>query len=328
MLAISIFALAETLSKGMASENLKGTSVAEDNFITDEKASGKVELTGTDDKAETVGAKFDSIANSLTRPIRSYIASCYAYAADNEIKLSDADASENVEFNLVNMFPGDEETKTFRVKVKHSGTVKVHCEAMVNAASTTAAEAEAMKEAAEAIRVQVKIDQDETPIYDGEMLNMPNRAIHTLTGSGTTELKYTITAYMKTSVSGKEFMDKAIKADFKWWLEEVSDGGGGGGGSSDSGKTDDDKPDDNPDDGKDDQKDDDNPSDDKKDDGKTDDGKVDKDKDNKDTGKNQGAPKTGDNSNLFLWIGLAACTGGGTIFLIAKKRQKEDEENV
>ncbi len=316
MLAISIFALAETLSKGMASENLKGTSVAEDNFITDEKASGKVELTGTDGKAETVGAKFDSIANSLTRPIRSYIASCYAYAADNEISV------DGTRFELENMFPGDSQKKVFKVKIKHSAAVEVHCEAVVDLVGTTS------EKSAEALRVRVEIDKAGEKIYDGAMLEMPDNAVYTLTGSGTDELTYTITAYMDTSAAGKEFQNKKIVADFEWWLKEVSDGGGGGGGSSDSGKTDDDKPDDNPDDGKDDQKDDDNPSDDKKDDGKTDDGKVDKDKDNKDTGKNQGAPKTGDNSNLFLWIGLAACTGGGTIFLIAKKRQKEDEENV
>ena len=313
LLAASLFALGETLTKGRAAGNLKDTAVSEDNFITpektsgvtgatkNEKTSGAVGATNPAGETATIGAKFGSIANCLTRPIRSYIASCYAYAADNEITLSGANASENVRFDLGNMFPGDKETKTFRVKVKHSGTVKVHCEAVVNTADTAAAKA---------MKVQVKIGRDGTEIYDGEMLDMPDKAVYTLSGSGTTELEYKITAYIETS-AGNEFQNKMIRADFKWWLEEVSDGHGGGGTDTDKDK---DKTDDEPDDGKDNQKDEEDSSDDKKD-------------DSKDTGKNQGAPKTGDSQDLFLWIGLAALTGGGTIFLIAKKRQKDGEEN-
>ena len=307
LLAASLFALGETLTKGRAAGNLKDTAVSEDNFITPGEAAGEAKITETESKIETDGrtetlcGKFGTIASYLTRPIRSYIASCYAYAADNEITLSGANASENVRFDLGNMFPGDKETKTFRVKVKHRGTVKVHCEAVVNTADTAAAKA---------MKVQVKIGRDGTEIYDGEMLDMPDKAVYTLSGSGTTELEYKITAYIETSV-GNEFQNKMIRADFKWWLEEVSDGHGGGGTDTDKDK---DKTDDEPDDGKDNQKDEEDSSDDKKD-------------DSKDTGKNQGAPKTGDSQDLFLWIGLAALTGGGTIFLIAKKRQKDGEEN-
>ena len=306
LLAISLFALAETLSKGKALENTQDTAVAEDNFITNEKTSGvtknekpsgAVGETKPAGETETIGAKFASITDYLIRPIRGYIASCYAYAADNEITLSGAAPSENVRFNLGNMFPGDSETKIFRVKVKHSGTVKVHCEAVVDTANTAAAEA---------MKVQVKIGQDGTEIYDGEMLDMPNNAVYTLSGYGTTELKYTIKAYIDTSV-GNEFQNKSIKADFKWWLEDVYDGGSG---SYDKDKTDDDpdkdKPDDDPDKDKTDQ---------------------DKDKDGKETGKKGGIPKTGDSQDLFLWIGLAALTGGGTIFLLGKKKQKDGEED-
>ena len=305
LLAASLFALAETYSRARLSGEAGDTAVVEDNFITTEKSSERVGLSGTAGEAETACTKFGSIANSLIRPIRGYIAGCYAYAADNEITLSGANASENVRFDLGNMFPGDKETKTFRVKVKHSGTVKVHCEAVVNTADTAAAKA---------MKVQVKIGRDGTEIYDGEMLDMPDKAVYTLGGSGTTELEYKITAYIETSV-GNEFQNKMIRADFKWWLEEVSDGHGGGGTDTDKDK---DKTDDEPDDGKDDQKGEEDSSDDKKDDGKKD--------DSKETEKG-GVPKTGDSQDLFLWIGLAALTGGGTIFLIAKKRQKDGEEN-
>ena len=323
LLAISLFALAEALSKGRAAGNLKDTAVAEDNFISAEKSSEEAGLTGAASKAETPGAKFGLAANSLTRPLRSYIASCCAYAGSNEITLSGTGTSDNIPFDLENMFPGDSETKEFKVKVKHSGKVKVHCEAVVDPAGTTSAAS------AEAMRVEVKIDQAGTTIYDGEMLKMPDNAVYTLTGAGTAELTYTITAYMDKS-AGNEFQNQSIKADFKWWLEEVS-GGHGGGTNKDSDK---DKTDDEPEDGKEDQEDEDDSSEDKKDDGKKDDskddGKGDKDnKDNngKDTGKKDGAPKTGDSQDLTLWIGLAALTGGGSIFLLAKKRQKDGEEN-
>lgn len=327
LLGASLFALAETLSKAKTSENLNDTAVAQDNFITDEKTDEKTSGEGetgfakTAGKPEALGAKFDAAINTFTRPLRSYMASCYAYAGSNEITLS-GDSSENIPFELKNMFPGDSSTQVFRVKVKHSGTVKVHCEAVVDSAYETAAKA---------MKVRVKIGKNEEQIYDGDMLEMPDSAVYTLTGSETTELQYTITAYMDTS-AGNEFQNKKIKADFKWWLEEVSDGHGGRGGSTvkptDSDKDDDGKIDEDKDGDKDDGKDDgdkDKPSKDEKDSKDSDSTKG--DKTGKETGKKGGAPKTGDSSELFLWIGLAALTGGGAIFLVAKKRQKDGEEH-
>ena len=317
LLAASLFALAETYSRARLSGEAGDTAVVEDNFITTEKSSERVGLSGTAGEAETACTKFGSIANSLIRPIRGYIAGCYAYAADNEITLSGAADSENVKFNLDNMFPGDSKMQVFRVKIKHSGKVKVHCEAVVDPTDATSVKS------AEAMRVKVKIDKEGEPIYDGEMLEMPESAVYTLTGSGTTELKYEITAYMATSVSGEEFMDKTIKADFKWWLEEVSDGHGGGTVKpTDPDKDETGEDEDGDKDQDDEDKDEDKPSkDDKKDDSKD-------NKDDKDSGKKGSTPKTGDSSDFFLWIGLAALTGGGSIFLLAKKRQKEDDDNA
>lgn len=316
LLAASLFALAETYSRARLSGEAGDTAVVEDNFITTEKSSERVGLLGTAGEAETACTKFGSIANSLIRPIRGYIAGCYAYAADNEITLSGGGASDNSPFDIKDMFPGDEETKKFKVKVKHSGKVKVHCEAVVNTTGTTSSEL------ARAIRVEVKIDEAGKTIYNGEMLKMPDNAVYTLTGSGTTELMYTITAYMDTS-TGNEFQNQGIKANFKWELEEVSDGHGGGTVKpTDPDKDEPGEDEDGDKDQDDEDKDEDKPSkDDEKDDSKG-------DKDNKDSGDEGSTPKTGDSSNLFLWIGLAALTGGGSIFLLAKKRQKEDDNNA
>lgn len=338
LLAVSLFALGETLSKCATSENTKDTAVAQDNFITDEKTSETAEaikaetiksekISGTAEapnpagKTQTIGAKCASIANILTRPIHRYLAGCCAYASSNEITLSGADPSENVRFELKNMFPGDSETKIFRVKVKHNGKVKVHCEAAVN---TTGADAANL---GKAIKVRVKVGKEgmkDEELYDGILPDMPDKAVYTLSGYETTELTYTITAYIDTS-AGNEFQNKSIQADFKWWLEDVT----GGGGRYDKDKTDDDPDKDKTDQDKDNQdKTDDKPSKDDKDD-KKDNGKDNTkgDKDGKETGKKGGIPKTGDSQDLFLWIGLAALTGGGTIFLIGKKRQKDGDEN-
>ena len=52
------------------------------------------------------------------------------------------------------------------------------------------------------------------------MRDMPKQLSSPLSGRGTDELHYEITAYLDTSV-GNDYQNKDLIADFRWWVEET-----------------------------------------------------------------------------------------------------------
>ena len=111
------------------------------------------------------------------------------------------------------MFPGDSETKYFRVRVSYHDKITVHYKATV---------CPGYEKLAEVLKVRVKLLSTGETMYDGGIADMPESLTHKLASKKFTfdELYYEITAYLDTSV-GNDYQSKDLIADFKWWVEET-----------------------------------------------------------------------------------------------------------
>ena len=129
------------------------------------------------------------------------------------IELYNKQPEENTAFAVGNMFPGDSETKYFRVRVSYHDKITVHYKATVRPG---------YEKLAEVLKVRVKLLSTGETMYDGLMRDMPESLTHKLASQKTTtdELYYEITAYLDTSV-GNDYQNKDLIADFKWWVEET-----------------------------------------------------------------------------------------------------------
>lgn len=120
---------------------------------------------------------------------------------------------DNTSFKVINMFPGDRETKYYCVKVSYKGDIVVRYHADIR---------EGYEKLAEVLKVKIRLPETDETLYDGLMRDMPeslNHALYTNTKTQS-ELYYEITAYLDTSV-GNEYQDKDLIADFRWWVEET-----------------------------------------------------------------------------------------------------------
>ena len=111
------------------------------------------------------------------------------------------------------MFPGDSETKYFRVRVSYHDKITVHYKATVRLG---------YEKLAEVMKVRVNLLSTGETMYDGLMGDMSESLTHKLASqkSITDELDYEITVYLDTSV-GNDYQNKDLIADFKWWVEET-----------------------------------------------------------------------------------------------------------
>jgi hypothetical protein len=174
------------------------------------------------------------------------------------IALYNKQLEDNTPFQVSNMFPGDSETKYFRVQVSYKNQVTVHFKVAVR---------EGYEKLAEVLKVRVRLLTTGETLYDGLMKDMPESVTHQLSSakSTTDELYYEITAYLDTSV-GNDYQNKDLIADFHWWVEE--------------------------------------------------------------TENLAPAPKTGDQSRIFLFASVAVVCAGVMIFLLLIRRRKEEEHHV
>ncbi len=110
------------------------------------------------------------------------------------------------------MFPGDSETKSFRVRVSYRDKVTVHFGVTVR---------EGYEKLAEVMKVRIALPATGEVIYDGLMRDVPQSLNQDLTSNGYTasELQYQVTAYLETSV-GNDYQNKDLIADLTWWVAE------------------------------------------------------------------------------------------------------------
>ena len=200
LLGLSLLALAGTLIRARLTDSDPGTVTVPDNLITPE------EDTGTED-TRTPGSGTGT--SSAPAPAQSAAAAQKAAA----IALYNKHPEDNTPFTVGNMFPGDSETKYFRVRVSYHDKITVHYKATVRPG---------YEKLAEVMKVRVKLLSTDETMYDGLMRDMPESLTHKLASQKTTtdELYYEITAYLDTSV-GNDYQNKDLIADFKWWVEET-----------------------------------------------------------------------------------------------------------
>ena len=129
------------------------------------------------------------------------------------LSISKNNAADQTPFAVGNMFPGDMETKDYCIKVTHKDKVTLKFTADIHTG---------YEKLAEVLKMKIVLKGNNTVLYDGLMKDVPEYLDHLVVGnttSTTEEITYVISTYLDTSV-GNPYMNKELKADFKWWVEE------------------------------------------------------------------------------------------------------------
>lgn len=146
-------------------------------------------------------------------PAETTEASSVSVTRASAISLHTKQPEENKRFQVENMFPGDAETKYYRIKVSYKGDIIVRYHADIR---------EGYEKLSEVLKVRIRLPETDDTLYDGLMRDMPQSLNHALFTNTKTqsELYYEITSYLDTSVDN-EYQDKELIADFRWWVEET-----------------------------------------------------------------------------------------------------------
>ena len=141
-------------------------------------------------------------------------------AKDSILSIYKNNPEESIPFNITNMFPGDCETNVYNIRVSYNGSIKLYFTADVREG----------EELAQVLKCKVAMAGNDTPLYDGLMIKMPDLE-HSISAVNTTEdLEYEISVYLDTSV-GNDYKNKQLVADFRWWAYTSDEGYSGGGGT-------------------------------------------------------------------------------------------------
>lgn len=213
LLGLSLLALGGTLVYNKLANNTPATVTVPDNLITPDEDTTKSDNSDSQapDSSETqTPSSSADTSSSAVQPAQSTTAEVKKAAT---IELYNKQPEENTPFQVGNMFPGDSETKYFRVRVSYHDKITVHYKATVRPG---------YEKLAEVLKVRVKLLSTGETMYDGLMWDMPESLTHKLASpkNTTDELYYEITAYLDTSV-GNDYQNKDLIADFKWWVEET-----------------------------------------------------------------------------------------------------------
>ena len=215
LLGLSLLALGGTVIYNKIANNTPATVTVPDNLITPDEDTTKPDSSESNSQApdssetQTSSSSADT-SSSAVQPTQSTTAEVKKAAT---IELYNKQPQENTPFTVGNMFPGDSETKYFRVRVSYHDTITVHYKATIRPG---------YEKLAEVLKVRIRLLSAGETMYDGLMRDMPESLTHKLASKkfATDELYYEITAYLDTSV-GNDYQNKDLIADFKWWVEET-----------------------------------------------------------------------------------------------------------
>lgn len=196
LLGLTLTALGGVLIYNKVIDDTPATVTVPDNLITDKK----------DEEAENTAANDNKNSQA---PYAAYTAPPQEEKQAAAIELYASNDSENKAFAVSNMFPGDEITKYFRVRVKYEN------QATVRFLSTVRPGGEKL---AEVLKIKVVLLSTNETLYDGPIKDIPENITHTLSG-GEKELYYSVTGYLDMSV-GNEYQGKNLIADFEWQVLE------------------------------------------------------------------------------------------------------------
>lgn len=195
LLVFNLAALVITVLHNKEVKSVVSTVEVPDNYISPENKTKNLEYLSNNKKQTT----------SDTTQIGS--------TKDTDIILYKDHQEDNIPFNMQNMFPGDSETRYFKVKVFYKNNVIVHYRAKIRTDDA---------DLADELNVKVVMHQDGEEMYNGAVSNMPESLTYQLSSTKSTslELEYEITAYLDTS-AGNEFQNRDVAIDFQWWVEET-----------------------------------------------------------------------------------------------------------
>lgn len=223
LLGLSLLALGGTLIYNKIANTASATVTVPDNLITPDEDTSNPDNSESQapdssesnsqapNRSDTQAPRSSADASfSAVTPTQNTTAEVKKAAT---IELYNKQPEENTAFAVGNMFPGDSETKYFRVRVSYHDKITLHYKATVRPG---------YEKLAEVMKVRVKLLSTDETMYDGLMRDMPESLTHKLASQKTTtdELYYEITAYLDTSV-GNDYQNKDLIADFKWWVEET-----------------------------------------------------------------------------------------------------------
>lgn len=220
LLGLSLLALGGTLIYNKIANTTPATVTVPDNLITPDEDTTKPDSSDSQapdssdtekpDGSYTQTPDSSAAASSSAVPTQSTTAEVKKATT---VELYNKQPEENTPFQVGNMFPGDSETKYFRVRVSYHDKITVHYKATIRPG---------YEKLAEVLKVRVKLLSTGETMYDGLMRDMPESLTHKFASqkSTTDELYYEITAYLDTSV-GNDYQNNDLIADFKWWVEET-----------------------------------------------------------------------------------------------------------
>ena len=199
LLGLSLLALGGTVVYNKLANTTSATVTVPDNRITPDEDATKPDDSDTEKPSGSAVAPTQSTSTETKKAAT--------------IELYNKQPEENTAFAVGNMFPGDSETKYFRVRVSYHDKITVHYKATVPPG---------YEKLAEVLKVRVRLLSTGETMYDGLMRDMPESLTHKLVSKKATtdELYYEITAYLDTSV-GNDYQNKDLIADFRWWVEET-----------------------------------------------------------------------------------------------------------
>jgi len=119
----------------------------------------------------------------------------------------------NVPFRVVNMLPGDSETRYYSVKVSYKGDVSVEFKPKIRPGYETLAEV---------LRCNITLQNSGEVLYDGLMSNVPESIKQSLSSDIQTVdvLVYEVSVYLDDSVDNR-YQNKELVADFEWWVPDT-----------------------------------------------------------------------------------------------------------
>ena len=197
LLGLSLIALAGTVIIGKRNEASPVTAEVPDNLITPDTETDNGTGSETGNGGQTESSAAGNVGKITAAPL----------------SLFSRHPQENAPFAVGNMFPGDNITAYFRVRVSYHGSVTVRYRADIR---------KGYEKLAEVLKVKITLLSSGEELYNGLMRDMPASLEHKLTSEKSTadELYYEVTAYLDTSV-GNDYQNKDLIADFRWWVEET-----------------------------------------------------------------------------------------------------------
>ena len=218
LLGLSLVAIGATVVYDKLIRTTPAIATVPDNLITPEDNTSNLnssdsKTTSSSNADKSNGSTAQNSNSSTAAPTTSTQNSTDGSKEAITIDLYNKQPEDNTPFQVGNMFPGDSETKYFRVQVSYHDKVTVHYKAIVR---------EGYEKLAEVMKVKVKLLTTGETMYDGLMKDMPDTVTYQLASAQNTtdELYYEITAYLDTSV-GNDYQNLDLRADFSWWVEET-----------------------------------------------------------------------------------------------------------